>query len=478
MRVAMTRRAFPAIAALLLSARSLSGQESADPARLGILLDHSEEMGFLVPQVRKELRVLNGQLADRGRSEVILREMPGSSLEREGPSTLGATKNAWYALRDLYAGVDTVMWITALKGRHSSEGIEAVETLLKEAVPGRPPRRLLLRNVWADQLIAGDEWVGAPPVPEDDPLDLRNRPEEWYRLIGEGRGIIVRSWQVPPPAFREGFGFPPKVVSFYYLKKLGFEGREAAFDRSWALSLERELGLTFQRLDESWPSRITGRRWIEETTLLPFTGEEELELRNGIVLGEMTARDSIDEDLSRIEGDRVGVVFALGYVKSDLERAVANRAKEPRGWREHYLADLMRIGGECSRNQQENRDKEGRIYANVRLEFAKRNGRPDGPDEATRAIARLAREEKVPAVYLFTNGYVGGGDYGTWTLDLPLLALAIKDSGTRLFIRVPFEFGPVPLDLARLAIASGGAVFQGKSGDADWEMPAPSGRWP
>ena len=43
------------------------------PARLAILLDTSVEMGFLVPQVRKEARFLNEQLVAAGRPPVLLR---------------------------------------------------------------------------------------------------------------------------------------------------------------------------------------------------------------------------------------------------------------------------------------------------------------------------------------------------------------------------------------------------------------------
>ncbi len=478
MGASMTRRTLSGLAASFLVVCTASAQDVVVPARLGILLDRSAEMGFIVPQVLKELRVLNQQLGKAGRPPVILREMSGSSLEREGLSSLGATKNAFYALRDLYAEVDTVLWITALKGQHSSEGIDAVEAMIKEPVPGRPPRRLVLRNVWPDQIIAGEEWVRSAPEPEDDPLDLRNRPEEWYRLLAEGRGNILRSWQVPPPSLRAIFGFPPKVVSSLYLKKLGYEGREAAFDPGWALSLEQAHGLKFQTAEESWRTRLTGRRWITEVTMLPFPNEEDLASRNEIVLGEMTSRDSIEEDLARIEAERFAVVFALGYLKSDMDRALANRGKEPRGWRDQYLADLLRVGAECRRHEEEQGDATGRVYEHVRIEAVTRAARPESPDPVTRAIARLAREDKVPAVYLFTNAWLGSGDYGGWPLDLPMLALAIRETGTKLYVRVPFEFGPVPSGLTRLALASGGGVLQGKTGDPDWEMDLPSPRWP
>jgi hypothetical protein len=101
-----------------------------------------------------------------------------------------------------------------------------------------------------------------------------------------------------------------------------------------------------------------------------------------------------------------------------------------------------------------------------------------GADPISRRIAKMAREEKCDAIYLFTNGYLGEGDYGTWTLDWNLLALAIRDSGTRLYVRVPFEFGPTPLALAQLAMASGGGVFRGLADDPDWDMELPKSSWP
>ena len=50
------------------------------PARLAILLDTAAEMGFLVPQVRKEARILNEQLVAAGRPPLPLREMEGASM--------------------------------------------------------------------------------------------------------------------------------------------------------------------------------------------------------------------------------------------------------------------------------------------------------------------------------------------------------------------------------------------------------------
>ena len=453
-------------------------EESAPPSRLGVLLDTSAEMGFLVPQARKELRILNRQLATLGRPPVLLRELEGASIDREASTSVGARRNALYALKALYGECDTVLWITALRGEQSSGGIFAVEQLLREPVEGRPPRRLLLSHVWQDQLQAGDGWLRTPPPPEKDPLDLTNRPEEWYRLVSEGRGAVVRSWQIPPPAFRGTFAFPYRVNSSAYLRKLGQEGREALFDQARTLELSRELGLSLTRGREEWLPRVTGRRWIDEGTLLPFPDEASRLERAEEVFASLSARESVEEDLARIDAKRLGVVFAFGYVSKDWKRHLATREKPPRNWREHYLFDFARVAAECAEHLREHETATGRVYATERIELDSSSIRPESPDSVSRRLARLAREEKCDAVYLFTNGFLGGGDFGTWSLDHRLLALAIRDAGTRLFVRVPFEFGFIPLELAALAMASGGGVFRGRADDPDWEMGLPRPAWP
>jgi hypothetical protein len=192
----------------------------------------------------------------------------------------------------------------------------------------------------------------------------------------------------------------------------------------------------------------------------------------------MCARETIEKDLGRILSEKLGVVFAFGYASQDWKRHQSLRDKTPGNWREFYLADLARIGAECAAHLSEHGRTPGRVYATERIELDSRNARPDAPDPLLRAVARMARDEKCDAIYLFTNGYLGGGEYGTWSIDLGLLALAIREAGARLFVRIPFEFGPVPLELNRLAMASGGGVFQGTTFDPDWEMTMPPATWP
>ncbi len=475
----VTRRRFLAASASGAWLGALRGwAQEGSPARLGLLLDTSAEMGFLVPQARKELAILNEQLTTAGRPTVVMREIAGASVDREGPSSLAARRNVLYALKPLYSEVDTVLWITSLRGDQSPHGLLAIGELLRETVPGRPGRRLVIRNIWQDQLLAGDAWVQRPPSLETDPLDLRIRPEEWYRLLAEGHGVIQRSWQVPPPDFRSAFAFPHRIAGSSYLKKLGQEGREAHFDQSWAQELARRHELHFVREKEEWPVRLTGRRWLTESTLLPFPDEAARAARSGEVLEALCARESIAEDLGRIEAEKLGVIFGLGYVTQDLKRQQANRGRPLRTWLDHYLADLVRVGAECAGEIPEEGGNPARLHAMERIELASKQTKPASPDPIARRLAWMAREKRCDAVYLFTNGYLGGGEYGTWSLDLNLLALAIRESGTRLFVRIPFEFGPVPLDLVRLAMASGGGVFCGRADDPDWRISLPSPTWP
>lgn len=473
-----SRRGFLFLMALGLVVADGAGAEEGASARLGLLLDTSEEMGFLVPQARKELRILNVQLAAAGQAPVAMREIVGSDLDREASTSVGARRNALYAMKALYEECDTVLWLTRLDGEQSPHGIFSVETLLRETVEGRPARQLVLRHLWQEQVLAGSEWVMRPPGPEIDPLDPRNRPEEWFRLVEEDRGVIQRSWQTPPPDFRAQFAFPFRVADSYYLKKLGHETREANFEQGWARDLAARHDLRFVREREEWLPRITGRRWLEEATLLPFPDEAALRERSAQVFEEMSARESIERDLARVAAEKLGVVFAFGYVSQDWKRHQSTREQPPRNWRDSYLADIARIGSECATHLSEHGRAAGRLYATERVELASKGTRPDAPDPVLRTVARMARDGKCDAIYLFTNGYLGGGDYGTWTLDLDLLTLAIREAGTRLFVRVPFEFGPVPLDVQRLAMASGGGVFQGMPSDPDWEMEIPSPAWP
>ncbi|MCB1088004.1 MAG: hypothetical protein KDM63_13220 [Verrucomicrobiae bacterium] len=128
---------------------ALAGAQENSPQKLGILLDVSAEMGFLVPQARKEIRWLNEALIARQRQPLPVVEFSGASLEREGSLSVPARKNAYYALHSLLneRSADGVYWLTALKGQQSGDGFFAAESLLKgEAAKQSKP--LIIRHLW------------------------------------------------------------------------------------------------------------------------------------------------------------------------------------------------------------------------------------------------------------------------------------------------------------------------------------------
>ncbi len=299
--------------------------QEAAPARLGILLDTSAEMGFLVPQARKELRILNEHLASAGRSPVVMREIVGSDLDREASTSVGARRNVLYAMKALYEECDTVLWITCLKGQQSPQGIFALETLLKEKARGASGASTRPSSPLAGQILAGSEWVLRPPGRRAIRSIRATAPGNGFVSSGRGRGMIQRSWQTPPPDFRAQFAFPYRVADFYYLKKLGLEAREANFEQGWSRDLASRHGLWFVREKEEWLPRITGRRWLEEATLLPFPDGKGLKERSAKVLEGLCARDPIERDLARIVAEKIGVVFAFGYVSQDWKRQQSMR---------------------------------------------------------------------------------------------------------------------------------------------------------
>ncbi len=86
------------------------------------------------------------------------------------------------------------------------------------------------------------------------------------------------------------------------------------------------------------------------------------------------------------------------------------------------------VGAECAAHLSEHGRTPGRLYATERIELASKGASPDAPDPVLRDGRADGRAEKCDAIYLFTNGYLGGGDYGTWKLDLDLLTVAIRES--------------------------------------------------
>ncbi|MEM9016993.1 MAG: hypothetical protein AAGC68_08260, partial [Verrucomicrobiota bacterium] len=323
------------------SACVTSGQESV--AKLGILLDTSAPMGFLVPQARKEVEILNKKLAEIGRPPIVMRELEGASIGKEASLSVPGSKNALYPIKDLFekSEVDTVYWITSLEGLQSGSGIATIERILNETPEGKPKRQLVIRHIWQEQVEAGDTWLRNPPPPEHDRLDPKSRPGEWYRMIEGGRGLMIRSWHSPPAEFREQFGFPWRSRHSGFLRSAGYSA-PVEFDFSWANGLRQRHGLHFMGPKEEWPIRITGRSWIFGNSLIPFLedGQEEW---NEAVLAAMSKRDSIEEDLSQIEARKLGVLFAFGYLQSDLARFQLGEERARRHSSYLYMKDVSRF---------------------------------------------------------------------------------------------------------------------------------------
>lgn len=447
--------------------------------RLGLLLDTSAEMGFLVPQARKEIRWMNQALVARGRQTLAVEEIAGASLDREGSLAVPARRNALLALRRLLEekGAGGVYWMTALRGRQSGDALFEIETLLKPE-GNRPARPLVIRHLWQDQVQAAAAWVRHPPDPSDDPLAPQNRPFEWYRLAKAGGGVVVRSWQAPPEGEIGSFGFPHRVAEPALLRRMGIAQGQVTMDTRWTFDLASRFGFRFSYPEDSWLPAVTGRRWLSGQILVPHLDAETTEARNAAVFDSLRARESIAEDLARIPARKLGVLFGFGYLGRDRDR-IRGTLKPAGDWRSQYLEDLSRIVRETREHLAAAAgNSPDRVYASEYLELA--SAHPRTPDTAAfaRRLARLVREEGVDAVYFLTNGYTGGGDYGTFRVDEPLIAAAVREAGVRLYVRVPFELGVIPMRLQRLALASGGGVFLGRADDPDWDLPAPTPAWP
>jgi len=460
---------------------NLRAQEEAN--RIGILLDTSPEMGFIVPQARKEIRFLNAGLKAAGRSPVVVREFAGASLGRPGALSLGATKNAAFTLKKLYEEdkVDLVYWITALGGVQSGNGIFFLEETVKEAGAGASgERQLVIRNIWQEQIQSGSTWVNDISHPESDPLHPENFPEEWFSAVKAGRGVIIRSWRLPPDSYRDQFAYPFEFRSSLIKRKLGMDGAAVRMDQGWKIGLEQKYDLRFMLKNEQWLNEFPGRKGIRESTLIPFLSEESRALRDESTFKEMTARQSIEEDLQLIEAEKLGVLFGFGFLERDIERlkSMKNRTIHDRDMRMNYMQDLTRIVGETRSHQVAESGNKDRVYVSEMVSLSHSHTRSAEPERYARRMADLVRKEKVDAIYFFTNGYSGGGEYGTFEVDTALIAAAIREAGVRLFVRVPFEFGPVPIDLQKLAVASGGGVFLGTADDPDWQVKIPQAAWP
>lgn len=466
--------------AVAFASMTVAVAQDAEPLRIGVLLDTSAEMGFVVPLVRKERRLLDEELTAAGRPPLAYREMPGADLDRELTLSVAASRNAFFYLRDLFESekADTILWISSFEGQQSGAGFQLVRELLEATPEGRPPRRLYLRNLWQEQIQKGENLFSKTNPLTVDPLDPQQRPESWYRLVEGGHGVVIRSWQMPPGPFRDQFGFPARVRGAGFLRAVGLAGSVAEFDTGWARDFQARHGLLLMRKDEEWTIWNSGREWLRHSTVLPFFDGTSTTDQNDALLASMMARDSIEEDLARIEAKRIGVLFAFGFVQRDLDRTVGTGTKRSDPVHSYY-SDLAALAGEAKRHLDgPARSTTNRVYREQWIELDNPMRRKEGPDPIALAIARLAKEEGVDAIYLFTNGFTGGARYGTITIDEDVVARAAQETGVALHIRMPFETGSCPVSLERIALASGGQVFRGKQGDGDWDYPRPEAKWP
>ncbi len=480
------------LVAVGLLAGAVDAQEPVrDYEKLGILMDVSAEMGFLVPQVRKEIRLLNGELFAASREPLAYREIDGCAIDKKGSLGTPASRNAVYALEALIEEdeVDGILWITSLRGEETGFEKDELTKLFPAAsggtgkggeAGGGKPTQLIVHQIWQDQVQSGYRGIGA----EDhlDQLLAKGLGREWVEVIGNSGGYLMRSWWMPDFEAARYFAFPFRITHSALLRKLDVRELTQQYHATWTSRLRMRYGLEFSRPWESWPITVEGRRWCGETTLVPFLKAAASPGKDDpphwqIVYRQMCGRDSIEQDVAMIKADKLGVLFGFGYLERDLA-SLKNAGNRRLNARQHYMASLVRIGNEAKAYAESQQGKNDLV---CEMEYlALRRGRQEAAASElyARRMAGMVREKGVDAIYFFTNGFTGSGNYGEFGIDEELMAKAIREAGVRLYVRVPFEFGVAPMKLQKLAIASGGGVFFGPSDDPDFDMARPEGEWP
>ncbi|MDC0314614.1 hypothetical protein OAL92_02180, partial [bacterium] len=84
-----------------------------------------------------------------------------------------------------------------------------------------------------------------------------------------------------------------------------------------------------------------------------------------------------------------------------------------------------------------------------------------------RRAASMIHKYDLDAIYLMTNGFTAGKDYGKFPMSYQPLATFMKERETRLHVRIPFELGVAPFQLQQLAVVSGGEFLVGPGDDID-----------
>lgn len=461
--------------------------------KLGVLMDVSAEMGFLVPQVRKEVRLLNGELLAADRVPLVYREVEGFTIDEKGSLRTPASRNAVYSLESLIKEdkVDGILWITSLRGEETGFEKDELGKLFPALKDGSASgggegkskgetAQLMVRQIWQDQAQSGYRGIGG-----EDRLDQlldEGLGREWVEVIGGSGGYLMRSWWMPDFEAARYFAFPFRITHGGLLRKLDVRELTQQYHSTWTSRLRMRYGLEFSHIRESWPLTVEGRRWCEETTMVPFLktdakpgGDEPPRWER--VYQQMCVRDSITEDLEMIKADKLGVLFGFGYVERDLSslKTAGDRRLNPG---QRYMDELVRIGNEAKVYVESNQGRDDQVCEMEYLAVSRGRQAAVTNGIYARRMAKMVRDEGVDAIYFFTNGFTGSGNYGEFEINEGLIATAIREAGVRLYVRVPFEFGVAPMKLQKLAVASGGGVFFGARNDSDFDMARPEGEWP
>jgi len=430
--------------------------------KIGILLDISAEMGHLVPQARKEIKHLNEELREVNRPPVKVIEIDGAGLEAPNSLAIPAKKNAVAQLTKLFddENVSAVYWVTHMRGFQSGDGFDHLEKLVSDKTASR---KLIIKHTWPAELRAGRDWTRGQGDPNADPLHPKNFPKEWLEPVLKSKGRILRSWREIPPIYG-AVSAPMKVDA-------------------WKDDLTKAYGLHFMKKRE-YPEYLTdvGKNTIAKRTLIPFLDEKNRESRDAAVFEAMCKRPTLEEDLSKIEAKRLGVLFAAGYQKRDLS-LLKNTVDPKKNRGTAALLAIQRLTKEFQAHQQEHSGNLDRIYESFVFEADQSSSR-DALKKQNEAIARRAasmiHKYKLDAIYLMTNGFTAGKDYGKFPMSYQPLASFMREKETRLYVRVPFELGVAPYELQQLAVATEGGFLVGPGDeiDPDFKTGPIDAKWP
>ncbi|NNE93863.1 MAG: hypothetical protein HKN23_19610, partial [Verrucomicrobiales bacterium] len=417
----------------------------------------------IVPQARKEVRLLNRRLEEAGKQTLAIREVEGADVLTPGQLGSPAGKNAILKLRELFGKdeVDGVFWITSMKGKQDGNGFFELEKLLK----AKPGRQLNIRHIWPEQILAGSAWQKDRGHQARDPLHPEGFPTEWLKPVQASSGYVIRAWRAPPADLLDHWGAPDRQL--------------------WQETLRMRYGIRFVRARERWYLRPYGLDLVARQTLVPFFSEESRKARDEEVFRELCQRGSIEDDLQQIKGERIGALFAFGFRERDAldeKRSTPDRTAPGID----YVRQIRALTDEFRSHRERHEANPNRVYETVFMQTKRRISNRPSPEEVaqrekfSRAAARMIRDEKLDALYLMTNGFVDERPYGEFSMAYEPLAQFLFDTKTRLYVRVPFEVGIAPYELQQMAVASGGGVFfgPGSEADADFETGPVKGSWP